>query len=689
VANRLAHESSPYLLQHANNPVDWYPWGEEALALARRKDRPILVSIGYSACHWCHVMERESFEDPDVAQLMNDNFVSIKVDREERPDVDSIYMAAVQQMSGSGGWPLNAFLTPDLKPFFGGTYFPPQPRYGMPSWRSVLERVARAFRERREEVEHSADKVAQAIANDMSGPVVRSLPRGLLDDAAAQLKRNFDIQHGGFGRAPKFPQAMSLEFCLRSWKRTGDVELLEHVKRSLVAMAHGGIYDQLGGGFHRYSTDEHWLVPHFEKMLYDQALLAPLYLHTFQATGENGYRTGCTRTIDYVLGRMTSPEGGFYCAEDADSEGVEGSFYTWTPDEVRAVVGSDYELVAQTFGITADGNWEGRNILHIAGDRNSVPQRLGLGLEEYRDRLREAKARLLAAREERVHPDRDDKVLGAWSGLMLSAVAEAAAVLQRSDYLEAAQTCARFMLDHMCSGISSPSVGSGVKVSRSYRAGRAKGDGFLEDYTALAGGLLDLYQADFNPRWYEAAVLLGEAIMDRFSGDGIFYSTVADHGLLHRPRDFDDNALPSGNSMAAEVLLKLALFSGEDRFREAAVAAMEALSEAMRVQPLFFGRLLSAVDMQLGDPLEIAVVGDGASPQVQELLAEARRQYGPNKVLAQGPEGRTSPPLLEGRLMLGRDGTRRAAAYLCRGFVCEQPVDTPDALRQQLSLTSL
>ena len=597
MTNRLAQETSPYLLQHAENPVDWYPWGEEALERSRAENKPIFLSIGYSACHWCHVMERESFEDPATAEVMNRNFVCIKVDREERPDLDTIYMSAVQQMTGSGGWPMTVFLTPDLKPFFGGTYFPPTPRYGMPGFVDVLDAVAEAYRERRDDVEKNANEVVDVISREIApSGAGAELEPALLNDAAASLKQLHDPDDGGFGSAPKFPQAMALDFLLRSWKRTGDPELLGSVENSLLRMAHGGIYDHLGGGFARYSTDARWLVPHFEKMLYDQALLAPLYLRAFQATGNRGYLSGCTRTIDYVLRDLTSPEGGFYSAEDADSEGVEGLFYTWTYDEVAELLGEDFELFARTFDVTPRGNWEGRNILHVIGDQHSVPAELGISEDEYHARLERARARLFEVRNQRVRPARDEKVLTGWNGLMLAAIAEAAAVLDNRDYLNAAQANADLMLTRLYVD---------GRVKRSYRDGRARLDGYLEDYACLAHGLLSLYQADFDVRWYEAATEIVDTMLERFRdpAGGILYSTADDHEkLLFRPKDFDDNAVPAGNSMAAEVLVELALLSGDDRYRRAAEEIIAALGNALSSHPLFFGRLLSVLDTHIGNP---------------------------------------------------------------------------------------
>jgi hypothetical protein len=678
VTNRLAGQTSPYLLQHQDNPVDWYPWGAEALQRSKDEDKPIFLSIGYSTCHWCHVMERESFEDPAVAEVMNRDFVCIKVDREERPDLDTIYMSAVQQMTGSGGWPMSVFLTPDLKPFFGGTYYPPSARYGMPGFVDVLDAVAEAYRERRDEVEQNAGRLADVISAGIgNGHQAADPDSAILDDAARALLRQHDAAGGGFGGAPKFPQAMALDFLLRSWRRTGDEAMLAAVETSLTKMAHGGIYDQLGGGFHRYSTDERWLVPHFEKMLYDQALLAPLFLRGFQATGTRGYLTGATATIDYVLRDMTSADGGFYSAEDADSEGVEGLFYTWTPDEVRDVLGDDYDLFARTFGITEEGNYEGRNILHVAGDRRTIPGKLGIDEGTYRERLAAAKVKLLEVRSGRVRPSRDEKILTSWNGLMLAAVAEAAAVLERPDYLAAAQRNAGFLVD--------TAYRDGA-VTRTALRGGSRPPGYLEDYAALAHGLLRLYQADFNPRWYEAARDIATAMLERFKDPdgGVLYSAGADQGdILFRPKDWDDNAVPAGNSLAAEVLVELSLLSGEGAYRDAALDLIASLTHALGSHPLFFGRLLSALDTHLSNPLEVAVVGDLDAEPARALLRAVHAEYLPAKVLAAGPAGSALPELLAERVEVKGQA---AAAYVCRGFVCSRPVTTASELRDQLGI---
>ena len=678
MTNRLAGETSPYLLQHRDNPVDWYPWGAEALTRAREQDRPVLLSIGYSACHWCHVMERESFEDPATAAVMNEGFVCIKVDREERPDLDSIYMSAVQQLTGSGGWPMTVFLTPQLKPFFGGTYFPPEPRYGMPGFVQLLEAVLDAYRGRRDEVERTAEQLTVSISAELANALGANLDRGILDAAAANLRKAFDPVEGGFGGAPKFPQAMALDFLLRQHAATGDPEALRVVQASLQKMAEGGIHDQLGGGFHRYATDGAWQVPHFEKMLYDQALLAPVYLHAFQLTGDAGYRRAAEGVLDYVLRDLTSPEGGFYSAEDADSEGEEGLFYTWPWDELVEAVGDDLEVVAATYGASPAGNWEGRNILHLAAPRAEVARRLALDPAGYDARLEAARGRLLAARVTRPRPPRDEKILTAWNGLLLAALAEAGAVLERADYLEAARANAELLTRELLVD---------GRVRRTYREGEARLNGYLEDYACLAHGLLALYQAEFDPRWFLAAREVAEAMLARFRdpAGGIFFSTSDDHEqLLYRPKDFDDNAVPSGNSVAAEVLLVLALLSGEDRYRAVTEEILTSLAPSMGSHPLFFGRLLGVLALFLGNPVEVAISGYVHSEEAQAMLREVRRRYIPNMVVAAGPPGAADPPLLAGRT----DRGAAAAFYVCRDFTCASPVTEAAAVVAALGLAA-
>jgi uncharacterized protein YyaL (SSP411 family) len=680
MANRLANETSPYLLQHKDNPVDWYPWGEEALERAREEDKPILLSVGYSACHWCHVMERESFEDEETARMMNEHFVNIKVDREERPDIDSIYMSAVQALTRGGGWPMTVFLTPDGAPFYGGTYFPPAPRGGLPSFQQVLLGLADAYENRRDEVLRSAEGVREYLRAATGAAIPKSaLGTGLLDGAARSLLSELDRRFGGFGGAPKFPQAMNLEVLLRHHHRTGDAEALSGVETTLRAMANGGIYDQLGGGFARYSVDRYWLVPHFEKMLYDNALLSRLYLEAYQATGDPFYGRIAEETLDYVLRDMTSLEGGFYSAEDADSEGEEGKFYVWTPAEIREVLGpEEAELAARFWDVTERGNFEGKNILHVPRPPEAVAAEFGLSQQELWDRMVGIRSKLFAAREERIRPGRDEKVLAAWNGLMLRSFALAFRVLDRQDYREAARRNAAFLLD---------SLRSDGRLHRSYKDGRARFNGYLEDYAMVADGLVALYEATFETRWLAEAEVLCDAVLELFWDEekSTFYDTPADHEeLVTRPRDVYDSAAPSGNSVAADVLLRLALLLDRDDYRARAEAVLEELSGGMEKLPGGFGRLLAALDFHLSRPREVAIIGDPDSPDTRALVETVYARYLPNKVVAgRAPEDEEPAgllPLLADRPT--RDG--KATAYVCEGYACQMPTAEPEELRHQL-----
>jgi uncharacterized protein YyaL (SSP411 family) len=683
MANRLEKETSPYLLQHKDNPVDWYPWGEEAFEKARAEDRPVLLSVGYSACHWCHVMERESFEDEATARIMNEHFVNVKVDREERPDVDSIYMSATQAMTRSGGWPMTVFMTPDGAPFYAGTYFPPVPSRGMPSFTQLLTTLADAYENRRDEVLESANGVREYLQAATSSSIPPAgVSEALLDGAAASLVGQLDNRFGGFGGAPKFPQAMNLEVLLRSHKRNGDQAALAGVEHTCRQMANGGIYDQLGGGFARYSVDEYWLVPHFEKMLYDNALLARLYLETYQATGDAFYRRIAEETLDYVLRDMTSPEGGFYSAEDADSEGEEGKFYVWTPGEIESALGpDDAKLAARYWDVTERGNFEGKNILNVPRPPEAVAREFGISTEELQDRIVGIRAKLLAKRDERVRPGLDDKVLSAWNGLMLRALALAIRVTGRDDYREAAERNASFLLDRL-------KVDG--RLRRSYKDGRARLNGYLEDYACVADGLVALYEATFEARWLREAAALADAMNELFWDEerGAFYDTPADHErLVTRPRDVYDNASPSGTSVAAEVLLKLALLLDREQYRARAEVIFEDLSGGMAQIPGAFGRLLSALDFHLGGPHEVAIVGEPRAPDTEALVGAVYSAYLPNKVVAGRAENDAESaefiPLLADRPM--RDG--RATAYVCEGYACQRPTTDPEELKRQLGIS--
>ena len=654
MANRLAKETSPYLLEHADNPVDWFPWGAEALERARAEHKPILLSIGYSACHWCHVMARESFEDPQTAALMNRDFVAIKVDREERPDLDQVYMRAVQAMTGSGGWPMTVFLLPDGTPFFAGTYFPPTDRSGMPSFTRVLAAVANAFTKRPADVEETAAQVRDFL-NRPTVPLAKGeLTPALLDEAAAGLERDFDATYAGFGGAPKFPQPMIVEVLLRHHVRTGEPAALEMALQTLGAMAAGGMYDQLGGGFHRYSVDERWLVPHFEKMLYDNALLARAYLDAWQLTHNASFRRVTEETLAFVQHEMTSPEGGFYSSLDADSEGEEGRFYLWTPQELEEVLGADdARVLAAAFDVTVAGNFEGRNILHPV-----APGAIKL-LDAARDRL-------MAFRAQRTRPHRDEKVIAGWNGLMLRAVADAGRVLDRPDLVMAAKANADFLLSHMRHN---------GRMRRSYKDGRAPLAGYLEDQAAVADGLLALYEATFDPRWLnEVRGLVSEmasAFWDQASG--AFFDTAQDQErLVARPQDVTDNAIPSGTSLAVDVLLRAGMLLGEPSWINIARTALERLAPTAAKAPLAFGGLLEALDFHLGRTVELAIIGDPADPQTRELLEVIRERFLPNRLVAVASSDPTIPLLADRRALNGKP-----TAYLCEHFVCQAP--TPDA----------
>ncbi len=659
MANALAHETSPYLLQHKDNPVDWRPWGTAALAEARERDVPLLVSIGYSACHWCHVMERESFEDADVAAYMNEHFVCVKVDREERPDVDAIYMDAVQAMTGHGGWPLNAFVTPDQVPFYAGTYFPPQGRHGLPSWRDLLEAIASAWRERRAEIEQQGERiVAHLGVSARIEPDPDAPEPGLLDTAVAAIAAAEDRVHGGFGGAPKFPQASAIELLLtRPHPPDRDVAL-----SALRAMARGGVYDQLGGGVARYAVDAAWVVPHFEKMLYDNGLLARAYLHGWQVSDEPLLRQVCCETLDWALREMRGPEGGFASALDADSEGVEGKFYVWTLPELRAALADEtlLDVAVAHFGVTDGGNFEGRSILVRAVSDDDPPE------------LPEIRRRLLAARERRVRPGLDDKRLTSWNALMLAALAEAGAVLEREDYLDAARACADFLLTEL----RTPDG----RLLRTWKDGRAHLAGYLEDHAYLLGALLTLYEATFEPRWFAAARELADTTIARFADRerGGFFSTADDHEqLVARRKDLEDTPIPSGNAAMALGLLRLARLTGEAGYEQHANEVIALLHPIAARHPQAFAHLLQAVAFALADDVrEVAIVGDAAGG-ADALTRVLRDAFRPHVVLAGGAGGADDGvPLLAGRAPV--DG--RAAAYVCQRFACQAPVTEPDEL---------
>jgi uncharacterized protein YyaL (SSP411 family) len=654
--NALAHETSPYLRAHAGNPVDWLPWGPQALTRARALDLPLLVSIGYAACHWCHVMEHESFEDEATAALLNERFVAVKVDREERPDIDGIYMEAVQAMTGHGGWPLNVFLTPDQEPFYGGTYWPPEPRGGMPSFRQVLEAVAALWSERREEAVTAAGRLAErlgAVAALEASAV--PLDRALVDRALAALAETFDARNAGFGGAPKFPPHAALELLAARGER-------EMADATLRAMALGGICDQVGGGFARYAVDATWSVPHFEKMLYDNALLARAYLHAWQDGGDPLFERTCRETLDFCLRELAADDGGFCSSLDADSEGVEGRFYVWTLAELEAELGPLAPTAIAWFGATAHGNFEGANVLAARGPEPPGPER---------ERIR---SRLLQARARRVRPPLDDKRLTAWNALMIAALADAGAVLGQARYLDAATATAEFVWERLRDGDG--------RLLRSFNHGSARLPAYLEDHAFLLEALLTLYEATFDERWFVRARELADTILARF-GDrerGGFFVTADDgERLIARRKDLEDNPIPAGSSSAALGLLRLAALTGERTYEDAALGAIRLVAEVAPRYPSAFGHLLCAIDFVTAPPRELALVGE----QPTAMLAVVRERYRPHLVLAAAPAATDASAVA---LLAGRDAPAGGgvAAYLCERFACRAPVSDPGALRELL-----
>jgi uncharacterized protein YyaL (SSP411 family) len=674
--NRLANETSPYLLQHADNPVDWYAWGPEALERAKREDKPILLSIGYAACHWCHVMAHESFEDTDTARLMNDNFVNIKVDREERPDIDGIYMQAVQAMTGQGGWPMTMFLMPDGSPFYGGTYFPPDDRHGLPSFRTVLQSVTDAYAKRRKGVTESAEQLRQIYASNLAQTrSTGGLAPEMLLAVYNSLEQRYDARNGGFGTAPKFPATMVLDFLLRYWKRTGTKEALDIVANSFRKMARGGIYDQIGGGFARYSVDASWLVPHFEKMLYDNALLTRLGAHVWQATKDEEIRRVTIETVDWLTREMTSPEGGFYSSLDADSEGHEGKFYVWSDDEIDSLLGADSLAFKTYYGVTPGGNFEGENILFVPANQPAVASAAGVdeaGLDAILARTRRV---LYEARAKRIWPGRDEKILAAWNGLMLRGVVAAARAFDRDDFAKLALANAEFLAREM--------VRDG-RVMRSHKKGVTRISGFLEDHAAVALGFLAVYELTFDERWVTQARAIADATIEWFWDDevGAFFDTARDaEQLITRPRDVTDNATPSGTSLAIELLLQLAELQQDTEYRRRADFALGTLTEPMLRFPTAFGHLLGCADIEIFGAIEVALVGEKSRSDFRALERAVAERYVPSLVLAGGASGASSRiRLLENRPLV--DG--KATAYVCRSYTCDRPVTDANALANQL-----
>ncbi len=676
--NRLIHESSPYLLQHARNPVDWYPCGDEAFDKARREDKPVFLSIGYSTCHWCHVMEHESFENDVIARLMNEQFVSIKVDREERPDVDNVYMAAVQAMTGSGGWPMSVFLTPDGNPFWGGTYFPPEYRLGRPGFRAILALIADAWRNRRGELLAGAQRLTEHIRS--VGPASGRVEIGAatLGKAYELYARLFDATYGGFGEPPKFPRSHSLSFLLRYWKRTGEERALSMVETTLDRMWRGGVHDHLGGGFHRYSADRTWFVPHFEKMLYDQALIARTYLEAHQATGKREYAKAAADTLDYVLRDMTDEAGGFYSAEDADSEGVEGKFYVWTKAEISVVLGrEDGELFSRVYGLEEDGNYRneatgkatGFNILHVPRPVEQIAGELGIEAPLLEESLSRMRRKLLDARGGRIRPHRDDKVLADWNGLMISALACGGQVLEDPRYVEAARRAASFLLETMCRG---------GRLLHRYRNGSAAIKAYLDDYAFLCLGLLDLYETTFEVRWLREGKRLAEEMVELFwdaEGKGFYFSGSDAEQLLARTKEFYDGSIPSGNSASTMVLLRLGRLTMDADLERRAGEALELFSGQIDQSPMGYPFMLMGLDFAVGPSKELVLAGDMSDQAMRAMIRAMRLRFLPNKVVAFNPTDRESTeiqeliPYLRHQQAIGGEAT----AYVCENYTCNLP----------------
>jgi uncharacterized protein YyaL (SSP411 family) len=678
--NRLVNESSLYLRQHAQNPVDWSPWGPDALRRARELDRPIFLSIGYSACHWCHVMEHESFEDAETAKILNEHFVPIKVDREERPDLDAIYMNAVQMLNqGQGGWPMSVWLTPDLRPFYAGTYYPPQDMYGRPSFRRVLLALVEAWRDRREEITRAAGQITDHLRQTGELPAGQAqLSEDLLRKAASGLKRVHDPVHGGFGHAPKFPHALDLGVLLRCWTRFGDDEALAVARLTLDKVARGGIYDHLGGGFHRYSVDERWLVPHFEKMLYDNALLSVAYLEAYQATGDPFYRQVVEETLDYVLREMTDASGAFYSTQDADSEGEEGKFYVWSEHEIETVLGKELaEVFDYVYGVSGPGNWEGHNILNRAKTDEQDARLLKTTVEELRTKLAEAKKKLYAVRSRRVWPGRDEKFLTAWNGMMIAAFARAGAVLRRDDYTRAAEKAGNFVLTTM--------RGHDGRLFRTAGAGTPpKLNAYLEDYAFAIEALVELYEATFAVSWLRAAEGLAGVMVEQFAEtNGGFFTTGADHEqLLVRMKDQLDGSTPSGNSVAITALLRLATLTGDNRWRHTAEQALAAMAGVMEQHPLAAGQLFVALDYWLGPVEEVAILGRLTDESVRRVVRAVRRPFAPRRVTAVAEPGDANAGMLP--LFADKAPQGDVTTYVCRNYACQAPLVGAEAAEQAL-----
>jgi len=677
--NRLSKETSPYLLQHAANPVDWYPWGTEALERAKTEDRPILLSIGYAACHWCHVMAHESFEDEATAAVMNERFINIKVDREERPDLDGIYMQAVQALTGHGGWPMTMFLTPEGAPFYGGTYFPPQERQGMPSFTRVLNSVADAYANKRDSIAATSAQLGEIYsASRMQARSEGPVNLHTLDLAYRGIARRHDVRHGGFDGAPKFPQTMTLDFLLRYGTRTGTEYALEIAHDSFLKMARGGIYDQIGGGFHRYTVDAIWLVPHFEKMVYDNALLVRFGAHLWQATGDAEVKRVTEETVEWLAREMTSPEGGFFSSLDADSEGHEGKFYVWSQQELDAVLGTDSPAVTSYYGVTPGGNFEGANILNVRADRASMAARAGTPLPQFERTLNDARTKLYDVRAKRVWPGLDDKILAGWNGLMLRGLATAARAFENAAFTRLAINNGDFLVREL--------VRDG-RVMRSHKNGESRIGGFLEDHAAVALGFVALYELTFDAVWIERATAIAGSMIEWFWDEdlGAFFDTARDaEPLITRPREVTDNAIPSGTSLAVDLLLTLSELRHDPEMRRRATFVIETLASLITQHPGSFGHLLGAADMAVHGAVEVAIAGDRNDRSFKLLEHEVASHYVPSLILAGGDDAGTGIALMEGRE--ARSG--KATAYVCRSYTCDEPATDPAVLANQLEAAS-
>jgi uncharacterized protein YyaL (SSP411 family) len=683
--NRLINESSPYLLQHAHNPVDWYPWGTEAFERAKKENKPVFLSIGYSTCHWCHVMENESFENERIARVMNNNFVCIKVDREQRPDVDQIYMDAVVLTTGSGGWPLSVFLTPDGEPFFGGTYFPPKDAFGRPGFERVLLSVAEAWRDRRRELVSSAGKLSELLQRAGTPKKKAGLSPDVLKKAFEQLQSIFDPINGGFGAAPKFPQAVNLSMLLGYWHRTGEAHALHMVEKTLDAMAFGGINDHLGGGFHRYSTDAQWLVPHFEKMLYDQALLSKAYLQAFQAAGNRRYAKTATQILDYVLRDMTDSEGGFYSAEDADSEGEEGTFYLWEPEQIASILDRDEAKVFNAhFGLTERGNFEkGKTILSIVTPTKELAKEFGINHTKVADILTRARTKAFTARAKRQRPHRDDKVITGWNGLMISSLAYGGMILKNDRYTEAARRSADLILRRLHKD---------DRLKRYYRDGHVAGEAFLDDYAFMVIGLMDLYEATFDARWLREAAKLSEEMIEFFADTeqgGFFLAGKNGEKLIARTKPASDGAIPSGNSAAAFALLKLGRLTMNQDFIDHGVSVLETFSQQLEQSPAYSSLMLEALSLWLGPAREIVIAGGAEAEDTKQVLDVVRSRFMPETVVifhASGQAGSAIEAVVPFvKNQVATEG--KATAYVCENYACKKPVHDVQQLERLLDET--